>query len=141
MNRPLTQWFGSFLHRRRVAHHFGRHALGDMLGGHGPASAVPHDMARELLQAARAEPTALFMRLRTQVNGLTQSEATAQRDGPNEVLHEKPLSAWLHPWHCYRNPFNLLLTVLALVSYLGAEHPHGLSDKDFDETSTGMDMP
>ena len=24
-------------------------------------------------------------------------------------------------WHCYRNPFNLLLTVLAAVSYLSAD--------------------
>ncbi len=38
--------------------------------------------------------------------------------GPNEVAHEKPLPAWLHLWHCYRNPFNLLLTLLAVVSYV-----------------------
>ena len=43
------------------------------------------------------------------------------RDGPNEVAHEKPLSWWLHLWHCYKNPFNLLLTVLAVVSYLSAD--------------------
>ncbi|KAK62930.1 cation transporter/ATPase N-terminal domain protein, partial [Bordetella bronchiseptica 980-2] len=35
------------------------------------------------------------------------------RFGPNEVEHEKPLPGWLHLWHCYRNPFNLLLSVLA----------------------------
>ncbi len=32
--------------------------------------------------------------------------------------HEKPLPWWTHLWQCYRNPFNLLLTVLALVSYV-----------------------
>jgi len=36
------------------------------------------------------------------------------RSGPNEVAHEKPLPWWLHLWHCYKNPFNLLLTVLAV---------------------------
>lgn len=41
-----------------------------------------------------------------------------ERVGPNEVEHEKPLPWWLHLWHCYKNPFNLLLTVLAIVSYL-----------------------
>jgi Mg2+-importing ATPase len=38
--------------------------------------------------------------------------------GPNEVDHEKPLPWWRHLWQCYRNPFNLLLTVLAAVSWL-----------------------
>ncbi|MEN3033096.1 cation-transporting P-type ATPase, partial [Chromobacterium amazonense] len=32
--------------------------------------------------------------------------------------HEKPLPWWRHLWQCYRNPFNLLLTVLAAVSWL-----------------------
>jgi Mg2+-importing ATPase len=36
----------------------------------------------------------------------------------NEVEHEKPLPWWVHLWHCYRTPFSLLLTVLAVVSYL-----------------------
>ena len=43
------------------------------------------------------------------------------RDGPNEVDHEKPVPWWLHLWHCYKNPFNLLLTGLAVVSYLSAD--------------------
>ena len=34
------------------------------------------------------------------------------------MAHEKPLRAWLHLWHCYKNPFNLLLTALAAPSWL-----------------------
>ncbi len=41
-----------------------------------------------------------------------------KRLGSNEVRHEQPLPWWTHLWQCYRNPFNLLLTVLALVSYV-----------------------
>ncbi len=50
-----------------------------------------------------------------------EAAARLARNGPNEVEHQKPLSWWLHLWHCYKNPFNLLLTVLALVSYLSAD--------------------
>ncbi len=45
-------------------------------------------------------------------------EERLRRIGPNEVDHEKPLPAWLHLWQSYRNPFNLLLTVLAAISYV-----------------------
>lgn len=36
----------------------------------------------------------------------------------NEIAHEQPLAWWQHLWHCYRNPLNLLLTLLAVISYL-----------------------
>ena len=34
--------------------------------------------------------------------------------GLNEVEQEKPMPWWLHLWRCYSNPFNLLLTLLAV---------------------------
>ncbi len=43
------------------------------------------------------------------------------RDGPNEVEHQKPLPAWVRLWHCYLNPLNLLLTMLAALSYLSGD--------------------
>lgn len=33
------------------------------------------------------------------------------------VEHAPPLPWWRHLWHCYRDPFNLLLTALAAVSW------------------------
>lgn len=62
-------------------------------------------------------------RFRSGMQGLAENEAMARlaRDGPNEVDHEKPLSGWLRLWHCYTNPFNLLLTVLAGLSWLSAD--------------------
>jgi Mg2+-importing ATPase len=30
------------------------------------------------------------------------------------------MPGWLHLWHCYIDPFNLLLSVLALVSWARA---------------------
>ncbi len=123
MTRNLTQWFSGFLRRRRVLRHFGRQPIGDTLAGRGPAPAVPDHLAHDLLQASADEPAAALARLDCHERGLSAREAAARlaRDGPNEVAHEKPLSWWLHLWHCYKNPFNLLLTVLAFVSWLGAD--------------------
>ena len=123
MTNLLTQWFSGFLRRRRVLRHFGRQPMGDRLGGHGPTPAVPDPLARDLLALAAGEPAAALARLHSREQGLSAREAAVRlaRDGPNEVAHEKPLPWWLHLWHCYKNPFNLLLTVLAFVSWLGAD--------------------
>ena len=69
---------------------------------------------------AREDASAAIVRFESHEDGLSASESAARlaRNGPNEVAHEKPLPGWLHLWHCYQNPFNLLLTALAVVSYL-----------------------
>ena len=123
MTNVLTHWFSGFLHRRRALKHFGRHPLLDTIAGRGPTEPAPEHLARDLLLVAHDEPAAAIARLKSHEDGLSAREAAARvaRDGPNEVAHEKPLSWWLHLWHCYKNPFNLLLTVLAVVSYLSAD--------------------
>jgi len=116
----LTHWFSGLLRRRRRLRHFGRRPLLRLLAARGPAQAVPQQTASALLQIARDEPEAAIARLKSHAEGLSSAEAAARlrRDGPNEVEHEKPLHWWLHLWHCYLNPFNLLLTALAAVSYV-----------------------
>ncbi|VVE69379.1 magnesium-translocating P-type ATPase [Pandoraea captiosa] len=83
------------------------------------APAHGHEAPPGLLQAARDTGPDLLARLRTTRNGLSDDEAATVRAhvGSNEVEHEKPLPWWRHLFHCYRNPFNLLLTALAAVSY------------------------
>ncbi len=119
----LAHGFSGFLRRRRTLKHFGRHPLLDTLAGRGPTQAAPEQMARDLLRVARDEPAEAIARLKSHQDGLSAREAAARlaRSGPNEVEHQKPLPWWLHLWHCYKNPFNLLLTVLAVVSYLSAD--------------------
>ena len=119
----LTHWYSGFLRRRRALKHFGRHPLLHTVAGRGLTAAAPEPLARDLLLVARDDPAAAIARLKSNEDGLSAREAAARlaRSGPNEVEHEKPLSWWLHLWHCYKNPFNLLLTVLAVVSYLGAD--------------------
>ena len=116
----LKEFFASFLRTRHIARHFRRLALLDTLVQTSVSREVPATLAHTLVTAAQTDPAALLQTLDTHADGLTGGQANAVRErvGLNEVEHEKPLPWWLHLWHCYKNPFNLLLTVLAIVSYL-----------------------
>ncbi|HYN61874.1 MAG TPA: magnesium-translocating P-type ATPase [Rubrivivax sp.] len=122
MANALTEGFSTFLHRRRARRHFERRPLLHTLAA-APAGALVVGLGQELLAAARDEPAAVLARLQSQSDGLDSAEAARRllRDGPNEVQHEPPLPGWLRLWHCYLNPFNLLLTALALLSFLSAD--------------------
>ena len=123
MITALTQGYSGFLRRRRAQKHFGRHPLANLLAGRGGVAVAPESVALDLQLVAHDNPAAAIARMASHEDGLTAREAAARvaRDGPNEVEHEKPLPWWLHLWHCYQNPFNLLLSVLAVVSYLSAD--------------------
>jgi P-type Mg2+ transporter len=120
MQAVLTHWFSGFLRHRRALKHFHRHALVATLASRGPAPEASAPLAQALLAIARDDVPAAIARLQSREAGLSATEAAERlaRDGPNEVAHEKPLHWWQHLWQCYRNPFNLLLTVLAVLSYL-----------------------
>ena len=62
----------------------------------------------------------MLTQLGSHTDGLSEAEADTLRErfGFNEVEHEQPLPWWVHLWHCYKNPFNLLLTLLAVISWL-----------------------
>jgi Mg2+-importing ATPase len=120
-NRPsrLRAAFSRFLHRRRRLGHFGRHPLQDALAGRGRAGAAPDAITQDLLEVAREQPAQALRRLHSRPQGLSPREAAARlaRHGPNVVEHEGPLPWWRHLWHCFLDPFNLLLTALAAVSW------------------------
>ena len=128
MQRLLTQGFSSFLRRRRAQRHFERRPLlGALVAAHAPApearNAIAATLGQALLAAAHDDPAQALARLQSQADGLDSAEAARRlaRDGPNEVQHEAPLPGWLRLWRCYLNPFNVLLTALALLSILSAD--------------------
>ncbi|MEM4987671.1 magnesium-translocating P-type ATPase [Collimonas sp. H4R21] len=115
----LRETFVSFVRTHGMDRHFRR--LGaDMFRSTPVTKDVPPSLAENLSSAAHVDISELFKTLHSRADGLTEAEADAARAsaGPNEVEHEKPISKWTHLWQCYKNPFNLLLTVLAAVSYL-----------------------
>ncbi|MFC3108188.1 magnesium-translocating P-type ATPase [Undibacterium arcticum] len=115
----LKDSFVGFVRSHGMTRHFRRLAVLDMFKGSAASREVPPSLAQTLIAAAQADTAALLARLNSRVDGLTEAEADDIRAqvGLNEVQHEKPLPWWMHLWQCYKNPFNLLLTVLALVSY------------------------
>ena len=66
------------------------------------------------------DEAALLTRLETSRNGLDEEQVEERllRFGYNAVAHQKAPSWWMHLFKCYCNPFNLLLSVLAVISYL-----------------------
>ncbi|WP_050465795.1 magnesium-translocating P-type ATPase [Herbaspirillum autotrophicum] len=114
----LKESFVGFIRARGMGRHFDRLGM-DMFRSAPLTKEVPQTLAQSLLASSQADIEQLLQQLHSRPDGLTEQEADAIRleVGPNEVEHEKPLSWWVHLWHCYKNPFNLLLTVLAAVSY------------------------
>ena len=119
----FSQLFGRFLASRRTSHLFRRRIILESLPKDGRAGAVPEQLSRQLALQAQGGLADVLAQLKTRKEGLTGAEADAirARVGPNEVEHEKPMPGWLHLWLSYKNPFNLLLTVLAAVSYYTAD--------------------
>ncbi|HXZ97211.1 MAG TPA: magnesium-translocating P-type ATPase [Burkholderiales bacterium] len=115
----LKDFFTSFVRAHGMARHFRRTGIFDLLKGIDAKKELPLTPSIVLMSAAQADITALLAELGTHVDGLTeaQSGAVLERLGPNEIQQEKPQPWWLHLWYCYRNPFNLLLTLLAVISY------------------------
>ncbi|MDF1485587.1 magnesium-translocating P-type ATPase [Ramlibacter sp. H39-3-26] len=115
-----TSLFASFLQSRRVLRHFRRPTILWHEHAAGARQQVPPALAQGLRQVAGEDAAALLLRLGTREDGLTPGEAEARlaKSGPNEVGHEKALPLWLHLWLAYKNPFSLLLTALAVISYL-----------------------
>lgn len=103
-----------------LSRHFRRQALLDSLRSGRADGRLSSAFIQRLEHAAALDADALYLHHASQPQGLTAERAAQVRErvGANLVDQEKPQSAWLHLWLCYRNPFNLLLSVLALISWL-----------------------
>ncbi|MFT3802316.1 MAG: magnesium-translocating P-type ATPase [Burkholderiaceae bacterium] len=118
----LKNLFSGFLDRRHTKRHFKRQAIPETLRkrNEGEGEAASGHVSREMRRIASDDVPAAIVRMSSHEDGLTAAEAEDRcaRFGPNEVEHEKPLPWWMHLWHCYKNPFNLLLTLLAALSFV-----------------------
>ncbi|MCU1720448.1 magnesium-translocating P-type ATPase [Pseudomonas sp. 5P_5.1_Bac1] len=103
-----------------LSRHFRRQAMLELLRNGSARGNLPVEFIRQLSTVAGLEAGALYQRFGTGAEGLdaTRAETVRDRVGANVVNQEKPVPPLLHLWWCYRNPFNLLLSLLALVSWL-----------------------
>jgi len=115
----LHELYAGFVRARGISRHFRRFTLLEPLLRDSATREVLPPLADALQKASRGSVEEVLASLGSHPNGLTESQASdiRMRVGPNEVGHDKPLPWQVHLWRCYRNPFNLLLTVLAAISY------------------------
>ena len=116
----LKELFAGFVRTRGIGHHFRRLLLLESLRGAPIDRDIPQLMSRQFAVLALAQPEVVLAQLETHADGLSESQAEAVRErvGNNEIEQEKPLPWWLHLWHCYKTPFDLLLTLLAGISWI-----------------------
>jgi len=112
--------FTAFLQRFHLMRFFGRSRSFKELHQSSYAQEISKNLSAHLLEVAKLDTAQLLQQLNSSETGLTEQQAHIQQGvvGLNEVAHEKPLMWWQHLWYCYRNPFNILLSLLALVAFL-----------------------
>lgn len=103
-------------HRRSL---FRRTPILESLTRGNRATGPDEPLNQRLVDHARNDLGTLLAQLDSSAQGLSDAQAAVllETHGPNEVEHDRPVTWWRHLWLSYNNPFNLLLTVLALVSY------------------------
>jgi P-type Mg2+ transporter len=106
---------------------------------HGPTTSG--ERADAVREAATSEIDALLAKLSTSRTGLSEQEAAERLEkfGPNEVAHGKQ-HGWLQRmWLAARNPLVILLTVLAVASFLSYLHDPP-DQRDISEFYAGVMM-
>ena len=85
-----------------------------------PGMAPTVDGRSQLIEAAHSDILAVINSTNSSLNGLNEDEAQSRlkEHGLNQVAHERPATWYRQLWHAYNNPFNLLLTGLAVISYV-----------------------
>jgi Mg2+-importing ATPase len=83
---------------------------------------------RDLAEAAKAGQAETFERLRTNPEGLPWPEARRRLKefGPNELTSQKPPAWPVVLWSAVRHPFNAVLVVLAVVSFVTGDLKAGI---------------
>ncbi|UNK63606.1 MULTISPECIES: magnesium-translocating P-type ATPase [Buttiauxella] len=83
------------------------------------AQEVPASLSESCLKYAHASEEQLYRDFHSHPEGLNarEVESALEQHGSNQIPAQKPSPWWVHLWMCYRNPFNILLTILGIVSY------------------------
>lgn len=116
--KKMTRRLFSQLIRRLPHRLVARDPLLDTRSAH-QAGTMPPGLAEQCLKVAQMPESELWQAFNSHPEGLNAEAVTQARAqyGFNRIPEEAPTPWWGHLWLCYRNPFNLLLTVLAIISY------------------------
>lgn len=118
MNR-LKKLYLKYRYRQRHNPLFQRSTILEMFKGRKIPTELPPSMLQSFQRNALINIEILAQHLGAHAEGLSEEEIEEKqkRVGINEVAYEKTVRWWTHLWHCYKNPFNILLSVLAIISF------------------------
>ena len=120
--RPHTL-FSRFLHRRGVTRLYRRPAWwGHRVGGASHQHAL-RQIGDALRHASAQDEATLLAHSHSSTAGLSAAQALRlrRRFGPNQIETERPPGWPAQLWQAFSNPFNLLLSLLAVVSWATAD--------------------
>ncbi|NNM59628.1 MAG: magnesium-translocating P-type ATPase [Legionellales bacterium] len=110
----------NYRRRQRRSRLFQRSTILEMFKGRNkPPVELPSSVMTSFQKNAQLDFDTLALEFETSATGLSEQEVADKLKiaGINEVALAKPTRWWTHLWHCYKNPFNLLLSVLAVLSF------------------------
>lgn len=112
--------FANFIRARGFGKHFRQLSLFDSGPGSIDIKKTSPELNKKLLLVSGQNIELLLKDLNTKITGLDLEQVNLIRQsvGLNEIHQEKALHWWQHLWQCYKAPFNLLLSVLAAISYM-----------------------
>ncbi|MEJ5149957.1 magnesium-translocating P-type ATPase [Comamonas sp. MYb396] len=116
----LKNGFVNFLRSRHWGVHFRRLPMLEQLAQTPVDAGISKAMGERLRDAAHAPEQVLLHSLNTSRQGLDDAQVQQARAqaGWNSIAQDQAMTRSEHLWLCFRTPFNLLLTVLAAVSWL-----------------------
>lgn len=111
------QLFSRFLKKYHLTRYFSKSMSFKQLHQSSYAQQVGDQLNKTLTHASHTPNEVYIAEMNSQSAGLIESDAEQRqmKYGLNEIHAEKPLTWWQHLWYCYKNPFNVLLTVLAVI--------------------------
>lgn len=116
----FKQYFDRYLAARHSRHLFRSRTTIELLPGSQRNNAQSDVLNSKLVNQARAELPELLTQLDSSEQGLSAAQVLTRRGqyGLNQVEQEHAIHWWRHLWLSYSNPFSLLLTLMAAVSFL-----------------------
>lgn len=111
------QLFSKFLKKYHMTRYFSKPISFKKLQQASQTKEVSQQLHLMLTHASSCSQDAILNEMNSNTYGLTDKDVKERqlKHGLNELSTEKPLVWWQHIWYCYKNPFNVLLTVLALI--------------------------
>lgn len=122
---PIKKLFIHLFSNKYLERHFVHLGILEIFRSKPLKNDISQNYKDHLTKIALLDTSLLLKNFHSNINGLTEEEANKLREtiGLNKLACDLPSTPGRQLWECYRNPFNLLLSVLALISYFTDDLP------------------